>query len=96
MRVFNRSVKRLQRDSAATVRLNDGRDFTYLREEVAARLVDRLDYINRKFDKAIDILQSDAGTRYERRAVAALQNLLENKGGRDRWSDYAKRPEMED
>ena len=55
MRVFNRSVKRLQRDSAATVRLNDGRDFSYLREEVAARLVDRLDYINRKFDKAIDI-----------------------------------------
>ena len=48
------------------------------------------------FDKAIDILQSDAGTRYERRAVAALQNLLENKGGRDRWSDYTKRPEMED
>lgn len=48
------------------------------------------------FDKAIDILQSDAGTRYERSAVAALQNLLENKGGRDRWSDYTKRPEMED
>ncbi|MBO6506214.1 MAG: PAS domain-containing protein [Kordiimonadaceae bacterium] len=48
------------------------------------------------FDKAIDILQSDAGTRYERRAVAALQNLLENKGGRDRWSDFTKRPELEE
>lgn len=48
------------------------------------------------FDKAIDILQSDAGTRYERRAVAALQNILENKGGRERWNDYTNRPQMED
>lgn len=47
------------------------------------------------FDKAIDILQSDAGTRYERRAVAALQNILENKGGRDRWADYTKMPDVD-
>ncbi|TNE67098.1 MAG: PAS domain-containing protein [Alphaproteobacteria bacterium] len=43
------------------------------------------------FDKAIDILQGDAGKRYERRTVAALQNILENKGGRDRWQHYGLR-----
>ncbi len=40
------------------------------------------------FDKALDILNGDAGTRYERRTVAALQNVLENKGGRARWESY--------
>ncbi len=45
------------------------------------------------FDKASDILQADAGTRYERRLVAALQNILENKGGRDRWHHYMERAE---
>ena len=45
------------------------------------------------FDKAIDILHSDAGTRYDRRVIAALQNILENKNGRERWADYMKRPE---
>lgn len=45
------------------------------------------------FDKAIDILQSDAGKRYERKAVAALQNILENKDGRKRWSDFTKMPD---
>jgi|EP00945_MAST-04E_sp_MAST-4E-sp1_P006388 NADH dehydrogenase [ubiquinone] 1 alpha subcomplex assembly factor 5 len=55
MRVFNRSLKRLQRDAAATVRLNDGRDFDYLRDEVADRLVSRLDFINRKFGSALDV-----------------------------------------
>ena len=47
------------------------------------------------FDKAIDILNADAGSRYERRAVAALQNILENKNGRDRWADYTKMPDAE-
>lgn len=45
------------------------------------------------FDKAIDILHSDAGTRYDRRVIAALQNILENKNGRDRWAGYMQRPE---
>lgn len=40
------------------------------------------------FDKAMDILNGDAGKRYERRTVAALQNVLENKGGRARWQNY--------
>jgi len=43
------------------------------------------------FDKAADILQTDAGKRYERRAVAALQNILENKDGRKRWQDFMKK-----
>lgn len=47
------------------------------------------------FDKAIDILQADAGKRYERRAVAALQNILENKQGRERWSDYTEVPDVD-
>lgn len=45
------------------------------------------------FDKAIDILHTETGKRYERRVVAALQNILENKGGRERWSEFIKMPE---
>ncbi|PCI62713.1 MAG: hypothetical protein COB37_06340 [Kordiimonadales bacterium] len=44
------------------------------------------------FDKSADILQSDAGKIFERRTVAALQNILENKGGRDRWAHYMDKP----
>ena len=47
------------------------------------------------FDKAVDILQGDAGKRFERRAVAALQNILENKDGRQRWADYTKVPDID-
>lgn len=47
------------------------------------------------FDKAIDILHSDAGSRYDRKVVAALQNILENKDGRTRWANYMKRPSSE-
>ena len=42
------------------------------------------------FDKALDILNGDAGKKYERRTVAALQNILENKGGRERWATYTE------
>ena len=44
------------------------------------------------FDKAADILQKNSGTQYERRAVAALQNILENKDGRERWKHYMEKP----
>ena len=44
------------------------------------------------FDKSADILQSDAGKIFERRTVAALQNILENKGGRARWAHYMDKP----
>ena len=45
------------------------------------------------FDKAADILHQESGSKFERRIVAALQNILENKGGRDRWSHYMEKPE---
>lgn len=44
------------------------------------------------FDKAADILHKDSGTQYERRIVAALQNILENKDGRERWKHYMEKP----
>lgn len=44
------------------------------------------------FDKAADILHKDSGTQYERRTVAALQNVLENKDGRERWKHYMDKP----
>ena len=68
--VFNRQHKMLQRDAAATARFDfieldheDGsqneageqRDFEYLRDEVADRLVSRLDYINRDFPEVLDV-----------------------------------------
>lgn len=44
------------------------------------------------FDKATDILQEAAGKKYERRILAALQSVLENKGGRERWRHYMEKP----
>jgi len=44
------------------------------------------------FDKAADFLQADAGAKYERRSVAALQSVLENKNGRERWRHYMDKP----
>jgi len=44
------------------------------------------------FDKAADFLQADAGSKYERRSVAALQSVLENKNGRERWKHYMDKP----
>lgn len=40
------------------------------------------------FDKALDILQQDAGKKYARRVVAALQNVIENKGYKHAWTHY--------
>lgn len=45
------------------------------------------------FDKAADILHKESGTQFERRVVAALQNILENKDGRERWKHYMEKPE---
>lgn len=51
MKVFDRNLKRLQRDNAAVSRHRH----EYMRDEVADRLVDRLDDIRRKFPVAADI-----------------------------------------
>jgi len=40
------------------------------------------------FDKAVDVLNDGAGTLYDRSVVAALVQILENKGGRDRWAHF--------
>ena len=68
--VFNRQHKMLQRDAAANARFDlidfddegssqseavEQRDFEYLRDEVADRLVSRLDYINRDFPEVLDV-----------------------------------------
>ncbi|WP_308910732.1 HD domain-containing phosphohydrolase [Pseudokordiimonas caeni] len=44
------------------------------------------------FDKAMTLLMEEAGKRYDRKAVAALQNVLENKGGREDWAGFGEVP----
>jgi len=44
------------------------------------------------FQKAADILMTDAGTRYDRRSVTALLNVLENRDGMTRWAHFRKAP----
>ena len=53
MTVFDRDLKRAQRDRAAT--FAGAERFDYLRAEVAARVVDRLDDIGRDFESALDL-----------------------------------------
>lgn len=54
MNVFDRNVKRLQRDAAA--RLKDSNDFDYLHVEVGKVLLDRLnDIANHKFNVVVDL-----------------------------------------
>ncbi|ODQ50938.1 S-adenosyl-L-methionine-dependent methyltransferase [Saitoella complicata NRRL Y-17804] len=57
--VFDRAVKHLQRDRAAADPAAS-RNYDYLKDEVADRLVERLLFVNRKFDTVMD-LGSGAG-----------------------------------
>ncbi|NKB55830.1 MAG: PAS domain-containing protein [Alphaproteobacteria bacterium] len=41
-----------------------------------------------KFDRAIDILLEESGKAFDRRAVSALVNYLENRGGREAWASF--------
>ncbi len=45
------------------------------------------------FDKAIDILFKDAGTKFDRRVVTALANYVDNRGGREAWRAFGEAPE---
>ncbi len=45
------------------------------------------------FDKALDFLREGIEQSYDRRPVTALANLLDNRGGRDRWAHFTQRPE---
>ncbi|KAJ1937312.1 hypothetical protein FBU59_004789, partial [Linderina macrospora] len=52
--VFDRNAKRMQRDRAATRHL-DSREVDYLRDEVAARVADRLLDIKRRYHTVVEI-----------------------------------------
>jgi HD-GYP domain-containing protein (c-di-GMP phosphodiesterase class II) len=43
-------------------------------------------------DQAADALLKDAGRRFDRATVAALLNVLENRGGRERWVRFGEPP----
>lgn len=44
------------------------------------------------FEKAAGILLGETGTNFDRRAVSALINYLENRGGRDEWAHFRDKP----
>jgi PAS domain-containing protein len=41
-----------------------------------------------EFERAISILLEESGKAFDRRAVSALVNYLENRGGRDEWQSF--------
>ncbi|MGQ0676680.1 MAG: HD domain-containing phosphohydrolase [Rhodospirillales bacterium] len=43
-------------------------------------------------DRAIELLRQDRDRAFDRRAVAALEHALENRGGRQAWAGFAARP----
>jgi response regulator RpfG family c-di-GMP phosphodiesterase len=47
------------------------------------------------FDQASGILQEGVDSAFDRRPVSALVNVLDNRGGRDRWESYRQRPDAE-
>lgn len=44
------------------------------------------------FDEAVETLLGEIGRTYDRREVAALVNYLDNRGGRQRWSEFLREP----
>lgn len=44
------------------------------------------------FEKAAGILLGDTGSKFDRRAVSALINYLENRGGREEWASFREKP----
>lgn len=42
------------------------------------------------FDQAIETLMSQVNKAFDRRVVAALVNYLDNRGGRERWAEFAR------
>lgn len=45
------------------------------------------------FEEATAQLGADAGTRFDRRPVSALTNIIDNRGGRERWAHFRTAPE---
>ncbi len=48
------------------------------------------------FQKAADILLEETGSKVDRKAVTALVNYLENRGGNRRWAHFSEPPEEEE
>lgn len=44
------------------------------------------------FEKASGFLLGDTGSKFDRKAVSALINYLENRGGREEWAPFRERP----
>ncbi len=44
------------------------------------------------FEKVSDILLQESGSKFDRKAVSALINFLENRGGTERWAHYREKP----
>ncbi|MBL4748928.1 MAG: PAS domain-containing protein [Magnetovibrio sp.] len=44
------------------------------------------------FEKVSDILLSDTGTKFDRKPVSALINVLENRDGKNVWAHFRERP----
>ena len=42
------------------------------------------------FDQAVETLMSQVNKSFDRRVVAALVNYLDNRGGRERWAEFAR------
>ena len=74
--VFNSSMKQQMRHNAA--KLNDAKSYDYLREEVASRLVDRLDDVKREFPLALDL---GSGSCFLHREICRDDSLGDNGGG---------------
>jgi len=47
----------------------------------------------RTFDEAIQNIMGETGSRFDRKAVTALLNYLENRGGRERWAHFGNKPQ---
>ncbi|MBT5109738.1 MAG: hypothetical protein HOM25_13740 [Rhodospirillaceae bacterium] len=46
-----------------------------------------------EFDRAIQILFNEAGAAYDRRAVSALTNYVDNRGGLAEWRSFSEPPD---
>jgi len=44
------------------------------------------------FEKVASILMEEAEKKFDRKAVVALINYIENRGGRQKWAHYRETP----
>ncbi|ELR17109.1 methyltransferase domain containing protein [Acanthamoeba castellanii str. Neff] len=76
MNVFNRHVKRLQRDRAAAD--PESQDYDYLRKEIAARLADRLnDILDREFPSVLALGGAAAGVAEHLQEIPGVKRIVQ-------------------